>query len=567
MKPRVKATIIKKNVSIRVAMEVIQNQTHLAPDAPGHIALATDKNNKLIGIVTDGDIRRALLRGVDMDDKVESIINLDPITFFKDLTPTEILEKTVEQIKQRSKKRLEVIITVDEQNRPYDIFTFFELWRKVEIKTRVVSIIGLGYVGLTLGLVLADSGFKVVGVDSNDKIVADLKKKKSHIHEPGINSLLSHHLNNNFFVQNKFDGNDSDVYIICVGTAVNQKGKVITKPLEESLSYLKGILKEDDLVILRSTVPVGTCRKLVIPWLEKKTKMKAGEDFHIAFAPERTSEGKALVELRSLPQIIGGYDKKSADLAVKIFNAMTNSIILVDDLEAAEMVKLLNNAYRDLVFAFANETALICDKLNLNSYKIIAAANQGYSRSDIPQASPGVGGYCLTKDPYILLESTKKIGYQVKLPLISRKINQSMIDYVCHRTFNFMKENNKIKNKVKIFVIGLAFKGEPETTDMRQSTSFDIIKKLHGSYNHIFAYDPLIKKTDIVKAGLKYRSLAQGFKNADCVLILNNHRSYKDFKLYDLATTMKKPGLLFDAWHIFDDLITEPIAGIQHWGI
>lgn len=567
MQIRAKSVLVKPNSTIKEAMAVIQSGTRVVNDAPGHIVLAVNKNNRLLGVLTDGDIRRALLKGADINDSIRDIINRRPITFSYKLSSEEILTRAVEEIKKRSKRNLEVIVLVDEENRPYDIYSFFELWRKTEVKTRVVSIIGLGYVGLTLGLVLADIGFKVVGVDSNQKIIGDLNRKKSHIHEQGIGSLLKQHLNKNFFTQSNFQNNDSDVYIISVGTSVNKRGKVLMKPLINSLKYVTKVLKKEDLVILRSTIPVGTCRDLVIPFLEQATKMKAGEDFYVAFAPERTIEGAAISELRQLPQIIGGYDKKSADLAVKLFNNITNLIVLVDDLESAEMIKLLNNAYRDLTFSFANETALICDKLKLNSYKVIKAANHGYNRSLIPMPSPGVGGYCLVKDPLIFSDSARKAGYKAKLSLVARKINQGMIDHVCDKVDEFIKKNNKQRYNAKIFVIGLAFKGEPETSDMRNSTSLEIALRLKRRYRNLFAYDPVVKKTDIEKSGLRYSSLKKGFSRADCVLILNNHSSYKNLDIFSMLQSMKQPGLFFDAWHIFNEVLIKPLGGLVYRGV
>ena len=567
MKPRIKATQIKPDMTIKKVMQIIQAAPHKADNVPGHVALALGKNNKLYGIVTDGDIRKALLKGAKLSDSIKPVINTNPITFNKDLSPEQMLEKTIEAIKSRSKKRLDIIITVDSKNKPYDIMPFFELWQSTEVKTRVISIIGLGYVGLTLGLILADTGFKVIGVDKVKSVIDRLNHKKSHIHEPGIINLLHRNHNKNFFVQHKFDNNDSDVYIICVGTPVNERGQVIFHPLKDALRYITKILKKGDLVILRSTVPIGTCHNLVIPYLEKHTKLKAGEDFFVAFAPERTLEGDALNELRTLPQVIGGYNKRSTDLAIKLFSHLTNSIVGVDNLETAEMVKLLNNSYRDLTFAFANEAAIIADKFNLNSQKVIQAANSGYARSLIPCPSPGVGGYCLSKDPFILIESARQKKYQAKLPLLSRQLNNQMINYVCQKVHDFFLSHNKEKNKFKIFVIGLAFKGEPETADMRHSTSLKIIDELKKRYPKIYAYDPVIKRSDIVLKGLRYLTLKQGFRHADSVLFLNNHSSYKEIDIYNYLALMNKPGFLFDGWHMFSDIINKPLKDITYRGI
>ena len=163
----------------------------------------------------------------------------------------------------------------------------------------------------------------------------------------------------------------------------------------ERVSTLVGnFLKEGDLVILRSTVPVSTCRNIVLPILEEKSKLTCGEDFHLTFAPERTIEGKALEELKSLPQIIGGYSKECVNIASNFFRYLSPHIVAVESLEEAEMIKLVNNTFRDLSFAFANELVYICDKFNLDTTKIIKDASEGYPRNKLPL--PGfVGGYCL----------------------------------------------------------------------------------------------------------------------------------------------------------------------------
>ena len=566
MKPRAKVLLIKPTMTIRKVMEIIQAGPRTVDDAPGHVALAVNGADKLIGVVTDGDIRRALLAGVSLKDKIGPYINRHPITFKKSDTPEQILEKTFLELKMRSKKRLEIIIILDDDGTLYDVFSFFELWQKLEVKSRLISIIGLGYVGLTLALILAESGFKVVGVDKNKKIINNLSKKISHIHEPGINDLLGRHIGRNFFPCQKFKSGRSDIYIICVGTPVGDRGHVIKKSLFEALDYITNILKKDDLVILRSTVPIGTCRKLVIPYLEKKTSLLVGDDFYLSFAPERTVEGSALQELRTLPQVIGSYDQKSSNLTLKLFNSITSSTILVDNLETAEMIKLLNNSYRDLTFAFANEAALFADKLGLNSHKVITAANYGYDRSRIPRPSPGVGGYCLTKDPYIYINSAKSIGQQIFLSKISRRINDQMVGYVAEKVFAFIKENN-LPARTKIFMMGVAFKGDPATDDTRSSTSLHILRKISKYYKNIKVHDPIVKKVNLKKLKLNYVSLEKGFEKSNIILLLSNHKDYASLNIFELLKKTKKPTLFFDAWHLYDEIIKEPLPGVVHRGV
>ena len=565
MQPRAKSTLVKPSMTIKEVMTIIQREPHADPPGPGHIALVVDEKNKLLGTITDGDIRRAILKGVSLQKKATAIMKT-PIVFSAELSPDEILAQTIETIKTKKLPggRLEFIITVDKQNRVEDVFSFFDLWKTAEIKTRTFAVVGLGYVGLTLSLVLAENGYKVVGIDTDKSIVADLKVGKSHVFEPGINALLKRHLGKNLIVQNRFEKAESDVYIISVGTPVDKNKKVDNRPLTKALRSITKYLKPGDLVLLRSTVAVGTCRNLVVPLLEKATRLKAGKDFFVAFAPERTVEGNAISELKNLPQIIGGLDKKSTELAVKVFDNITDNIVLVDNLESAELIKLLNNTYRDLTFAFANEVAKLCNKLRLDSHKIIKAANQGYSRSQIPLPSPGVGGPCLTKDPYILSQSAKPAGVELKLPLISRKINDSMVNLVVNKVSDFLKKLDKPNAKIRIFALGMAFKGRPETGDLRSSTGVLIVKELMKEYSRVTVFDPVAENKDMKKAGLRPQPIKQGFRKADCILVLNNHKLFSELDIVKLIRTANKPVLLFDAWHVFESSVSHFPKGIEY---
>ena len=185
----------------------------------------------------------------------------------------------------------------------------------------------------------------------------------------------------------------------------------------------------------------------------------AGKDFYISFAPERTVEGDALNELRSLPQVIGSYDKQSLELTRSLFLKITNSIVEVDSLEAAEMIKLINNTYRDLVFSFSNEVSLICDELNINSHSLIACANEGYTRNPVPLPSPGVGGICLTKDPFLYTNHFKQQNkYKPCLGTTSRTVNDLAYRSIYNKVEYFARRLNKTPDQLDILVIGMAFR-------------------------------------------------------------------------------------------------------------
>lgn len=565
MNEKIKNILIAGNTTIRKTMEIVD----AAPlkGAPAGIALVVDDSNRLLGVVTDGDVRRATLRGASIDSPVEEIMIKDPVSVTKGRSSREMIKEVLRKVKETKRIRdhkVDKVIIVNEQNIVEDVITFFELWKRSEIKIREVCIIGLGYVGLTLAVSLADVGFRVVGVDKNKSVIQSLQRGNAHFHEVGLDALLGFHVNKSFFVKSALDSEDSDVYIICVDTPIGRERKANTKNFEDACLLVGKILKKEDLVIVRSTVPVGTCRNIVLPNLEKSSGLIGGGDFYVACAPERTVAGKALEELRKLPQIVGGLDTASAELTSNLFRNLTPTIVNVDSLEVAEMIKLIDNTFRDFIFAYSNELALICDRLNLDTVKLIRAANEGYSRNRIPMPSPGVGGSCLTKDTYIFMEIAARAGYEAKLTRIAREINEYMPVYVAEKIANFCKANGRDLSEVKIFVIGFAFKGEPETSDTRKSSTLDLVKHLRTFNEHtkIFGYDPVVSSEEIKKFGVIPCTLETGFENANCVIIMNNHKSYANMDIYRLLNKMNKPSLFFDGWHIFSREVVTKVEGI-----
>ncbi|MFH1850452.1 MAG: nucleotide sugar dehydrogenase [archaeon] len=406
-----------------------------------------------------------------------------------------------------------------------------------------ICIVGMGYVGLTLSVVLAEKGYKVHGMEINKDVAAQLNRGKPHFHENRLDVLLKKHLNNNLTISDDAP-DDYEVFIICVGTPLD-KGtkKPILDYIMRSAEATAKHLSDGSLVILRSTVPVGITRNVVKPILET-----AGKKFYLAFCPERTAEGNALRELRELPQVIGGLDQDSVDLAVDLFRKVTPTTIEVSSLEAAEMVKLLNNTYRDLTFAYANEVARICEHAGLSALETIRAANLGYFRSDIPM--PGfVGGACLEKDPYILAEYSGKRGYDPKLVRQAREINEALPGHIADTVSRMLSENNV--TRAKVFISGFAFKGRPETDDLRGSLTIPLANELQRNHS-VFAHDFVVKPEMLELAGYKACSIDDGFRDADCVIIANNHNSYQKLNFGKLLPTMKRPALLYDVWRIFE---------------
>jgi nucleotide sugar dehydrogenase len=571
MRKNIEEIMVNPDIAIKEVMKKINAISKLG--LPSGIALIANEEKQLLGIVTDGDIRRAIIRGIDINNKISEIMVKDPITVLSSMNPNSMLKVINNQVSKAIKKKrlhqrkVDKIVVVDKDNKIVDVLTFFEIWRRSDIRLKNVCIVGMGFVGLTLAVSLADIGFNVLGVDENANMLKEISAGRPPFHEKNLDYFLKRNLNKNLFLSRDLVPDDNDIYIICVGTPLGDNNKPNLASVKAASINVGSSLKEGDLIILRSTVPVGICRNVILPILEKESNLICGKDFYLAFAPERVVEGKALEELRSLPQIIGGYTKLCLDIASNFFRSLSPNIVAVDSLEEAEMAKLLNNSFRDVSFAFANELVFICDHFNLNASKIIKAASEGYSRNKLP--FPGfVGGYCLKKDPYIYANVAEEFNVISNLAIISREINNKLPSYTLSKIEKFSQENNKNKNSSKIFVLGFAFKGVPETSDMRDSPTLDLIKLLRDKdWKNIYGFDPNVKKDDIESTGVINCSLEVGFKDADIIVIMNNNPLYSELDIVTLLNHTNKKCLLFDGWSIFEPKEVLKVKGIVYQGL
>jgi nucleotide sugar dehydrogenase len=547
-------------------MMVIENAPRLV--GLSGIAVAIDEERKLIGVVTDGDIRSAILRGLSLEQPISSIMTQDPIAVTNHASPMKMYESVTEMLKGGTRmldRGAGKVVVVDDDGRVVDVISFLSLWQQADIKTRRIAVLGLGFVGLTLAVVLADAGFDVVGIETQESVVESLRKGMPHFFEAGLANQLRYLVDRRMHFETSLMNRDCDIYVIAVGTPVDENHQPILTHVEKAARSVGEVLKAGDTVMLRSTVPLGTTRRVVLPILEYESGLQGGKDFSLVFAPERTIAGRAIKELHTLPQIVGSLDPQGAEVAAALYREITPTIVMVDSLEAAEIVKLINNSFRDTIFSFSNEIALLCERYQLDAFKVIDAANEGYPRDLIPQPSPGVGGVCLKKDPYLLMSSAIELGIDPSILGRSRQVNEYMPLHVYQKFLSFCQLVAKNPAETQVFVVGFAFKGWPETSDMRDSSTLELIKHLATAGVNIRGYDPVIEMQALANiAGVRPCSIIEGFQDADCIFVMNNHPSYEDWNLHTLLSTMAKPGLFFDGWHMFrSDDITH-IEGISY---
>ena len=566
---RLEHVVCSRESSVRDALARMATAAHKG--LPAGIALVCASDGTLEGVVTDGDVRRGLLKGVSLESPVADVMQADPITFPDSMTYSAILEQIPRVVEERERYRsgvIDKIVLVDADRRPTRLLNFYQLWEHQITAHRHIVVVGLGFVGLTLALVLAEEGFRVTGIESDPDVRASLRAGEPHFHEVGIGPLLRECLDRTFEVEDSIPDN-GDVFIITVGTPVDGEGEPDLGYVRRVSAELAGAIRPGGLVILRSTVPVGTTRDVVATSLEEASGLKAGVDFHVAYAPERTIEGDALRELRQLPQIVGGLTSNCLDVASAFFSTVTPTVVRVDSLEEAEMVKIINNGFRDVSFAFSNQIAQVCKSFNIDAHRLIRAANQGYPRNPLPKPSPGVGGICLEKDPYILGYVVREASADVDEPMsrLGRRINESMPFRVVSWVEEALEALGKPLETSAVLLAGMAFKGRPETSDMRGSPSLKILHELEGRCREIRLHDPVVPLKDLESLGHRVTSLPEGFEGADAALVLTNHLDYGRLDLIPLVESMSSPAVLFDGWDILDRDIVSGVDGLVYLGL
>jgi len=427
-------------------------------------------------------------------------------------------------------------------------------------KENDIVVIGLGYVGLTLSVALAESGFKVLGLEKRKDVVDLTNTGKAHFDENGLDLALNKVVKNKFFTAtNEINDIKCSVYIITVGTPIDQKGNIRLDYIENATKEVAKSMKDDSLVILRSTVKIGTSANIVAKILKD-----TGKVFHLAMCPERTLEGKALQELTSLPQIIGSNSEQGFLRAENIFRRLTKAIVKVSSLESAEIVKLIDNTYRDVQFAFANEVARICEPFNVSALEVISSGKLGYERTNV--ALPGlVGGPCLEKDPHILSQSLAEKGVEIEITRACRVVNERQ---PYETVSNIKAESIKrgFGEKIKITVMGLAFKGVPSTDDLRGSMVFKIFDALNKDFKNseIFIYDPIVSIESMKESFPEYiisKNMNNAIKNAHIVILANNHPNLTPSNIEKYYNNMNECGFIYDYWNRYTRLSKQQLNG------
>lgn len=379
-----------------------------------------------------------------------------------------------------------------------------------------ISVIGLGYIGLPTASLLANKGFKVAGVDVNDKVVSLINSGKIHIVEKALaENVKTAITSGRLKAFNKIQ--KSDIYIICVPTPFHNNEKIPHPNIDHVISVTKSIskfIKSGDLIILESTSPVGTTEKMQKLLFEYGADL---EDVHIAYCPERVLPGKIIHELTDNDRIIGGLTQKSTKLIKEFYSSFVKGDIFETDSRTAEMCKLAENSFRDVNIAFANELSIICDKLGINVSELINLANK-HPRVSILQPGTGVGGHCIAVDPWFIISQDVK---NTKLMHTARKVNNYKTSWVLDKITKSVKKHIYEKGyKPKLACLGLAFK--PNIDDLRESKALEVVETLMDEGHDINIVEPNIDKHEI----LQLQSLSYAIERSDIIVILVKHDEF-----------------------------------------
>ena len=397
-----------------------------------------------------------------------------------------------------------------------------ELIKKIESRKARVGIIGLGYVGFPLAMEFATAGFEVTGIDVNPTKVKVVNHGGSHIPDVDPDQVSPLVKNGNLKATTDFGIlADCDAMSICVPTPLNKTKNPDVSFILSASREIKKHLHPGQLIVLESTTYPGTTEELIRPMLEE-TGLKVGEDFFLAFSPERVDPGNKVYTIRNTPKVIGASTPACLERAKAYYEQIADRVVTVSSTDAAEMVKLLENTFRSVNIALVNEVALMCDMLGIDVWEVIEAASSkpfGYMRF---MPGPGLGGHCIPIDPHYLSWKLKSLNYYARFIELAGEINSRMPDYVVLKVIEAL---NSIEQSVKgsrILILGVAYKKDID--DVRESPALDVFKLLQQKSGEVLFSDPFVH--ELAMNGKVYKSqplTPELLQSVQCVVLTTDH--------------------------------------------
>lgn len=401
------------------------------------------------------------------------------------------------------------------------------LLEKINSKKAVVGVIGLGYVGLPLSVEKAKAGYKTIGFDIQKTRVEMVNKGQNYIGdiidgelESVVGSGMLQATTDFAFIK------DVDCVAICVPTPLDEYQQPDISYVKSSGENVAEYLHKGMLVVLESTTYPGTTEELLKPILEGKSGLKCGEDFYLAFSPERVDPGNLIYKTKNTPKVVGGIGKDSTEVAAALYRSILESDVFeVSSPAIAEMEKILENTYRNINIGLANEMAIICNRMRINIWEVIEAAKTKPYGFQAFYPGPGIGGHCIPLDPFYLTWKAREYDYHTRLIETSGEINNYMPQYVIERSSKILNRFKKPLNGSRVLILGVAYKQDID--DYRESPALKVMEYFEAEGADVIFNDPYI--AEVKHKGKKYQSEAlteDNLKKADLVVITTMHSTY-----------------------------------------
>ncbi len=404
-----------------------------------------------------------------------------------------------------------------------------------------IAVVGLGYVGLPIAVALAEKFDGVIGFDVNPKRVKALNNGTDHTFEVEEDRLRKSGFIATDSVENDLFKN-ANIYIVCVPTPINANKEPDLSPLIKACGTLSKVLKKGDIVVFESTVYPGVTEEVCGPELEAKTGLKQSVDFKLGYSPERINPGDKVNRLENINKVVAGEDEATSAVLKDMYETIIThaDIHMASNIKVAEMSKAIENTQRDVNIALINEVAMICEKINIRTEDVLAAAR---TKWNFLPFTPGlVGGHCIGVDPYYLTSKSARLGHHADVIRAARRINDDMAKFVAQKTIKMVVRQDKPICTAKIGIMGLAFK--ENVGDIRNSKVPDIIKELKEYGADPIVHDPHADKEETMhEFGLEIVDL-DNFKDMDCIIYAVPHKAYEDS--FTFTKALKKDGVFID---------------------
>jgi UDP-N-acetyl-D-glucosamine dehydrogenase len=380
-----------------------------------------------------------------------------------------------------------------------------------------IGIVGLGYVGLPLAVCFAEAGEEVVGVDVDHTRVAELNAGHSPIEDISDDRLQAV-LGSCLFTTRAVELHETEAILVCVPTPLTRNREPNLGPLQSAAQALAGVVRRDQLIVLESTTFPGTTRDHMVPLLEE-SGLRAGEDFALAFSPERVDPGRTDYTMRTTPKVVGGLTQTCTERAVAVYSRVCDEVVAVSTPEVAELSKLLENIFRSVNIALVNELAILADRMDIDIWEVIDAASTkpyGFTRFE---PGPGMGGHCLPVDPFYLAWKAREYDLSTEFIELAGKVNQYMPYFCMDKIERSLNDAHKPIRGSRVLVLGVSYKGG--VGDIRESPALKIIQLLRKRGAEVSYHDPHVP--ELAEHELTSRPLDEALEGIDLAVIVTAH--------------------------------------------